>query len=368
MRLNIYTENPKQESLKNIPLAPIVSPFIANEEKISRIYSWHLTFKHYWKTYREIFEFSSFADSQFAIFPYDWFWVRSSNWHYPVNSLVSKEVKKLSLEFYQKTKEKNKIVVLFFSGDRSHEKLPFKDVVVFREGQYKSQQKYSDFSLPAFSEDLVEHYLSGSIISRSKTVKPTVGFCGLAIQSNWKNWVKLGAYHSLMLLTTGTPDVSPYKGENMRVKLLKKLRASSDIETNFLIRDRSVFLLKGYEQTKLERRKEYVNNLLESDYILCCRGSGNYSYRIYETLCMGRIPIFVNTNCSLPYEFLIDWKNYCVWIEEHEIEQISSKVLDFHNSLSSQDFVDLQYKCRELWVKWLSPEGFFSNFYRHFYR
>ncbi|NEP12115.1 MAG: exostosin family protein [Symploca sp. SIO2C1] len=105
--------------------------------------------------------------------------------------------------------------------------------------------------------------------------------------------------------------------------------------------------------------------MIQSDYILCCRGSGNYSYRLYETLCMGRIPIFINTDCTLPYDFLIDWKEYCVWIEESEIDQASSKLIDFHNSLSEKDFINLQYKCREIWLKWLSPEGFFSNFYHH---
>jgi hypothetical protein len=40
--------------------------------------------------------------------------------------------------------------------------------------------------------------------------------------------------------------------------------------------------------------------------------------------------------------------------------------MDFHNSLSEDDFTELQYKCRKVWEEWLSPEGFFANFYRHF--
>jgi uncharacterized protein YprB with RNaseH-like and TPR domain len=38
----------------------------------------------------------------------------------------------------------------------------------------------------------------------------------------------------------------------------------------------------------------------------------------------------------------------------------------FHNSLSPQEFLDLQHQCRRIWKKWLSRKGFFANFYRHF--
>ena len=33
-----------------------------------------------------------------------------------------------------------------------------------------------------------------------------------------------------------------------------------------------------------ESTLEYYNNIRESDYVLCLRGGGNYSRRLYETL------------------------------------------------------------------------------------
>ncbi|NET56653.1 MAG: exostosin family protein [Symploca sp. SIO2E6] len=365
MKLNIYTEKNNHDSLKNIPLAPMITAFLSEPQTAEIKNNKALAWKHYWENCQSLFNISSLADAEFVVFPYDWFWVRGSTWIYPINSPVSKEVRKLSTAYYQKV-NKYKRAVLFFSGDRSHEKVPFENAIVFREGLYQSQRQATDFTLPAFPEDLVEHYLSGSMQPRAKSVKPTVGFCGLAKKGNLKNLVKLGIYHSVMLATTGLPDVSPYKGEELRVKLLDQLRNYPAIETNFVIYNHSPFFANIAYEAKLKERSIYVKNLRESDYILCCRGSGNYSYRIYETLCMGRIPIFVNTDCGLPYDFLIDWRKYCVWVEEKELEQLPARLLDFHNSLSPQDFVDLQYQCRELWLKWLSPEGFFSNFHHHF--
>ncbi|PAX54858.1 exostosin, partial [Brunnivagina elsteri CCALA 953] len=46
--------------------------------------------------------------------------------------------------------------------------------------------------------------------------------------------------------------------------------------------------------------------------------------------------------------------------------KIEQKIIEFHERISPSEFVELQYKCRKLWQEKLSPEGFFSNFYRHF--
>jgi len=113
-------------------------------------------------------------------------------------------------------------------------------------------------------------------------------------------------------------------------------------------------------------RRNFVDNMIDGDYVLCTRGFGNFSYRLYEALCCGRIPVFVNTDCVLPYEHLIDWRQYCVWVEEYEIDMIGDIVARFHAGLSDTDFHDLQRACRRLWDEWLSPTGFFANFHRHF--
>jgi hypothetical protein len=44
---------------------------------------------------------------------------------------------------------------------------------------------------------------------------------------------------------------------------------------------------------------------------------------------------------------------------------IAEKIAEFHDNLSPQEFVDLQYECRKIWQERISPEGFFENLYRH---
>lgn len=154
---------------------------------------------------------------------------------------------------------------------------------------------------------------------------------------------------------------------------LSLLAKSRHVETNFIIREAfyGAFYSRAVpgdfgNRALLQRlRQEFVHNLVESDYILCVRGNGNFSYRLYETLSCGRIPVFINTDCVLPYDFAVDWKEYCVWVELQELPHIGEKVAEFHARLSPADFKELQCRCRDFWQHWLSPEGFFANFHRH---
>jgi hypothetical protein len=110
---------------------------------------------------------------------------------------------------------------------------------------------------------------------------------------------------------------------------------------------------------------EFLENMLNSDYVLCSRGFGNFSYRFYESLASGRIPVLIDTDCVLPFDSIIDWDSYCIRVPEGDVDQIASRIAEFHAGISPADFGDRQLSCRKLWEEWLSPEGFFANFHRH---
>jgi hypothetical protein len=164
------------------------------------------------------------------------------------------------------------------------------------------------------------------------------------------------------------PEGEPYLA---RASALAALSRSRGVRTNFVFRHQwcnGAFTTGADMPLYRKSRAEYVANIFGSDYVLCARGAGNYSIRLYETLSCGRIPVFVNTDCVLPYEEWIDWKRFGVRVEEGELEHVAERVLEFHERLSPVEFEELQKACRRLWLEWLSPEGFFRNFYRHFGR
>ena len=147
-----------------------------------------------------------------------------------------------------------------------------------------------------------------------------------------------------------------------RKKILNSLKKGKNIKTNFNMR--STFAVGSLGLNK-QSRLEFIKNILSSDYTLCYRGSGNYSLRFYETLCLGRIPLFINTDCKLPFENHIDWRDVCLWVEFKDITYLSDIILDYHNSLSEKRFIEKQVYCREIWVKYLSKDGFSEQFYNY---
>ena len=108
-------------------------------------------------------------------------------------------------------------------------------------------------------------------------------------------------------------------------------------------------------------RRKFVENIVDSDYTLCIRGLGNNSIRFFETLCCGRIPIFVNTDSTLPFDNLINWKEACVWVEEEDIDRMGDIVAEFHQNVSEERFLELQRNARKIWEDYLAPTGFFEK-------
>ncbi|HJU48582.1 MAG TPA: exostosin family protein, partial [Gaiellaceae bacterium] len=102
----------------------------------------------------------------------------------------------------------------------------------------------------------------------------------------------------------------------------------------------------------------------ESDYVVCARGGGNFSYRLYEALSLGRIPIFIDTDCVLPFETEIDWRSLCVWVDERELDEIGDRLAAFHAALDGDGLEERQRECRRVFETYLSVEGFFRHLAR----
>jgi hypothetical protein len=359
MKLKIFTDY-QYLPQKAFPIN-LLKPFWLQNPTINPT-PWSNVISDYANISHSLFEITSLDEADFAILPFDWLYVRGSTWKPQINL----EAMRLGMEFAQIVKQANKPLIVFFTNDSSHEKIPIKDAFVFRQSLLASRRQNRDFAMNAAYEDLVKCYLENQFLIRQKKDKPVIGFTGFANKLSWNNKFKELIYQ-IVMLPKGGAQYLPYRGHHIRKEALNYLSKSQNIETNFVIRDNMVFFNEAIDiERKLQLRIEYVNSMVNSDYILCCRGRGNFSFRLFEALCCGRIPIFIDTNCVLPFDFAIDWKKYCVWVDSKELPQIAEKVINFHNNLSPQEFIDLQYECRRLWKEMLSNEGFFTNFWRHF--
>ena len=91
---------------------------------------------------------------------------------------------------------------------------------------------------------------------------------------------------------------------------------------------------------------EYVEHLFASEYVLCVRGAGNFSHRLYETLAVGRIPVIVDTDLRLPLADEIDWHTLGVWVPLTELDSIGERIRAFHADICGDEaFAAAQERC-----------------------
>jgi hypothetical protein len=268
-------------------------------------------------------------------------------------------------DLLSEAQKKGILVYGHVSGDFGEEVIDHPQLRIFRMGGFRSQLTIRHQGFPvALSDHLPRLFGSEDIAAREWKAKPTIGFCGHASHSPLK---ALSEYLKLIrenlrraLKKPVRRDYEPLFASALeRARLLKRLESSIELNPHFIYRKQ----YRAGARTEEERHRstlEYYTNIRESDYVLCVRGGGNFSVRFYETLLMGRIPIFVNTDCLLPFPDVIPWKEHVVWVEWEERHLIADKILAFHRALSPEQFKALQLKNRQLWKEQLNVAGLFK--------
>jgi hypothetical protein len=262
-------------------------------------------------------------------------------------------------------------LIIFSEGDFPAN-LPFGDVILFERAGYASRRNLNGcrvYALPAVIDDYVHLYCQGQPVFRQKKEIPVVGFCGQAA-GYWFDFARregLRRWRKARFILGSSPlEPPPYETTLLRKRILSLVGKYSGLKTNYLLRTR---YRAGYLAPNKDpfhpSRLEFIKNILESDYTVCIRGGGNFSVRFYETLSLGRIPVFVNTDCILPFDDQLNYRQCCVWVEQDDIPYIGEIIEDFHASHTPAQFRELQEYCRELWLNWLSSDGFYQKLPKH---
>lgn len=246
----------------------------------------------------------------------------------------------------------------YIAGDYGEQYKEFPNLIYFRMGGFKSRLPSINRGFPVA---LTDHLSNQIFSSTDKKLLPTVGFCGhstLSFKKRVFENIKFAKENFRRFLTNPLrSDYEPlFPSAFRRAQLLRSFEMSDQINCNFIYRNQ----YRAGAKTAANRAKtteEYFDNIKNSDYVLCVRGGGNFSVRLYETLMMGKIPVFVNTDCLLPFEQEIVWKNHVVWVEWKDRKNIAQLVVDFHKNTTSEAFSTLQLNNRILWKETLSISG-----------
>lgn len=284
----------------------------------------------------------------------------------PATWLSYRGRERMGRAFAARAKRNGKALIVWGSGD-PQSIVPFDNAVQIEEGLHRGLKSRAKLLIekPAFVADLCNE-LTGKWSPAPYTERPQLSFCGWANPSV-RQQVVYPFFNGIAKVRygLGISRVVPILHGNpvrFRQKVLRSVLTENSVSANFILRRRykdGLSNQSAFGQTS--SRREFVNNLYSSPYALCVRGWGNYSKRFYEALCLGRIPVLVDTDNVLPFEKSVPWDKYIVRVDWRDFGSLSRKLVAFHNSHTKRSLAELQCECREFWKKSLCADGFYRS-------
>lgn len=270
----------------------------------------------------------------------------------------------LKAEYLQRyadlSSQHDKRILVFWHGDGDTPvRLP--NATVFRTCQYRSALRPNEYIMPAYAGDLLD---GRPLTIRPKTDIPVIGFCGWAEYASLRNrlstHLKNSQWHLRATLTGSDRWRSRRKGLTIRREAIRALRGKNGISTNFLIRNSFSGHTRTIRLDPQAARDEYTENILSSDLCLTMRGDGNFSVRFFEVLSLGRVPLFMDTDCALPLEDRIDYASFMLKIDVSDMPHAAQRITSFWQRMPDEQFAEMQRNARQAFEQFLRIDRYLS--------
>lgn len=105
-------------------------------------------------------------------------------------------------------------------------------------------------------------------------------------------------------------------------------------------------------QQKLEH--QYVDVAQRSQFVLCPRGRGTSSIRLFEMMKMGRAPVIISDEWVPPEG--PDWDQFSIRVDEEDVGEIPSRLAE-----RAHEAIEMGERAREAWESWFSPASCFHR-------
>jgi hypothetical protein len=108
--------------------------------------------------------------------------------------------------------------------------------------------------------------------------------------------------------------------------------------------------IRAQDETKIFALKnQYVLGMLESHFVLCPRGFGASSIRLFEAMACGRAPVIISDDWVPPRG--PDWSKFSIRVREGDIEEIPRILKELEPNAHI-----LGRNARRAWEEWFSPD------------
>lgn len=109
------------------------------------------------------------------------------------------------------------------------------------------------------------------------------------------------------------------------------------------------FFMNSYDPG---RTKNFRDILYNSVFALAPRGFGPASYRMYEAIQMGCIPIYISDEFWIPFSDKIEWERMCLMVGENDIPNIPTMVDSILDSGKYQEYISYGIKMYKKYLTW----------------
>ena len=101
-------------------------------------------------------------------------------------------------------------------------------------------------------------------------------------------------------------------------------------------------------------KQRYAQLVDESKFILCPRGAGPSSMRLFETMLMGRVPVIISDQWVPPKG--PGWGNFSIRIPESDLQDLPSTLTRMEDRAE-----EMGRRARLVWEEWFSPQVSFHR-------
>ncbi|HWD40800.1 MAG TPA: exostosin family protein [Fimbriimonas sp.] len=106
--------------------------------------------------------------------------------------------------------------------------------------------------------------------------------------------------------------------------------------------------------TEPVEREVYSTAMRDSAFVLCPRGGGSSTFRLFEAMMLGRAPVVISDQWVAPLG--PDWGSFSIRVAEDEINSIPRLLLERAGEAKA-----MGEAAREAWVGWFSPQAAFHR-------
>ncbi len=110
----------------------------------------------------------------------------------------------------------------------------------------------------------------------------------------------------------------------------------------------------GASATSADPDDRYRDALLDSAFVLCPRGGGPSTFRLMETMMMGRAPVIISDAWCPPTG--PSWKQFSVRVAERDVQRIPELLEGLRSQAS-----EMGSEARTAWLDWFGPQTQFHR-------